>query len=54
MDKEVLFTKYGYNPIINAVKIVNLLYERGYEIYLCSYVRKTRYSLYHRSRIYGN
>lgn len=39
-----LFTKYGYKPIGNAVSIVNTLYGKGYEIYLCSYVRKTRYN----------
>ena len=39
-----LFSKYGYAPIGNAVEIVNTLYKKGYEIYLCSYVRKTRYS----------
>lgn len=38
-----LFTKYGYEPIGNAVQIVNALYDKGYEIYLCSYVRKARY-----------
>lgn len=39
-----LFTKYGYKPIGNAVKIVNALYDKGYSIYLCSYVRKGRYA----------
>ena len=38
-----LFTKYGYRPIGNAVEIVNALYDKGYEIYLCSYVHKVRY-----------
>ena len=38
-----LFSKYGYKPIGNAVKIVNTLYEKDYEIYLCSYVRRARY-----------
>lgn len=38
-----LFTKYGYKPIGNAVKTVNMLYDKGHEIYLCSYVRKARY-----------
>lgn len=38
-----LFTKHGYKPIGNAVKTVNSLYEKGHEIYLCSYVRKKRY-----------
>lgn len=39
-----LFTKFGYKPIGNAVKMVNSLYEKGHEIYLCSYVRKVRYN----------
>lgn len=39
-----LFTKYGYRPIGNAVKIVNALYENGHAIYLCSYVRKKRHN----------
>lgn len=39
-----LFTKFGYKPIGNAVKTVNALYDKGYEIYLCSYVRQARYS----------
>ena len=38
-----LFTKYGYKPISDSVKKVNTWYNRGYEIYLCSYVRKRRY-----------
>ncbi len=38
------FTKYGYDPIGNAINIVNSLYEKGYEIYLCSYVHKARYN----------
>lgn len=38
-----LFTKRGYKPIRNAVKLVNALYDIGNEIYLCSYVRKSRY-----------
>lgn len=38
-----LFTKYGYKPIGNAVQSVNALYDEGHEIYLCSYVRKSRY-----------
>lgn len=38
-----LFTKYGYKPIGDAVKMVNTWYDSGYEIYLCSYVRKRRY-----------
>lgn len=38
-----LFLKYGYKPIGNAVEIVNSWYGKGYEIYLCSYVRKTRF-----------
>ena len=39
-----LFTKYGYKPIGNAVQSVNVLYDKGHEIYLCSYVRKLRYN----------
>lgn len=39
-----LFTKYGYKPIGNAVEIINMLYDKGYEIYLCTYVRKARYN----------
>lgn len=39
-----LFSKYGYKPIGNAVEIVNTLYGKGYEIYLCSYVRRARYN----------
>lgn len=38
-----LFTKCGYKPIGNAVQSVNRLYDEGHEIYLCSYVRKSRY-----------
>ncbi len=38
-----LFSRYGYTPIGNAVEIVNGLQKQGYEIYLCSYVRKRRY-----------
>lgn len=38
-----LFTKYGYKPIGNTVKTINAWYDKGHEIYLCSYVRKTRY-----------
>lgn len=38
-----LFTKYGYKPIGNAVKTINAWYDKGHKIYLCSYVRKTRY-----------
>ncbi len=38
-----LFTRYGYKPIGNAVDIVNSWYDKGYEIYLCSYVRGRRY-----------
>lgn len=38
-----LFTKYGYEPIGNAINIVNSWYDKGYEVYLCSYVRKKRY-----------
>lgn len=39
-----LFTKYGYKPIGNAVAITNALYDKGYDIYLCSYVRKKRHA----------
>lgn len=39
-----LFSKNGYVPIGNAVKIINDLYSSGNEIYLCSYVRKNRYN----------
>lgn len=39
-----LFTRYGYKPIGNAVKIVNDWYSKGYSIYLCSYVRNRRYA----------
>ena len=40
-----LFSKYGYNkPISNAVEIINDWHKQGYEIYLCSYVRKSRYN----------
>lgn len=39
-----LFSKYGYQPIGNAVEIVNTWYEKGCEIYLLSYVRKARYN----------
>lgn len=39
-----LFTKYGYKPIGNAVKIVNDLYNKGYDIYLCSYIHKAKYN----------
>lgn len=38
-----LFTEYGYEPIGNAINIVNSWYDKGYEVYLCSYVRKKRY-----------
>ena len=38
-----LFSKYGYKPIGGAVEIVNGWQKQGYEIYLCSYVRKGRY-----------
>lgn len=37
-----LFSKHGYKPIGNAVELVNTWYEKGYEIYLCSYVHKRR------------
>jgi hypothetical protein len=38
-----LFSKRGYVPLGNSVKIVNDLFDQGNEIYLCSYVRKDRY-----------
>lgn len=38
-----LFSKKGYEPLGKSVKIVNDLFDRGNEIYLCSYVRKNRY-----------
>lgn len=38
-----LFSKRGYVPIGQSVKIINDLYDKGNEIYLCSYVRKKRY-----------
>lgn len=38
-----LFTKKGYLPIGQSIKIINDLYDKGNEIYLCSYVRKNRY-----------
>ncbi len=38
-----LFSKYGYKPIGRAIEIVNGWQKQGYEIYLCSYVRKRRY-----------
>lgn len=37
-----LFTKQGYRPIGNAVKIINGWYDRGDEIYLCSYLPRKR------------
>lgn len=39
-----LFSKKGYEPLGKSIKIVNDLFDRGNEIYLCSYVRKNRYS----------
>lgn len=39
-----LFSKHGYKPIGNAVELVNTWYEKGYEIYLCSYVHKRRFN----------
>ena len=39
-----LFSKRGYIPIGNSIKIINDLYNKGNEIYLCSYVRKNRYN----------
>jgi hypothetical protein len=38
-----LFTKKGYEPIGNAVSIINTLHDKGNKIFLCSYVRKKRY-----------
>lgn len=38
-----LFSKRGYQPIGNAIRIINDLYDKGNEIYLCSYVRRRRY-----------
>ncbi len=38
-----LFSQYGYAPIGEAKQIINGLYDKGNEIYLCSYVRKKRY-----------
>lgn len=38
-----LFSKKGYRPLGNSIKIVNDLFDVGNEIYLCSYVRKNRY-----------
>lgn len=38
-----LFSRYGYAPIGEAKQIINGLYDKGNEIYLCSYVRKKRY-----------
>lgn len=38
-----LFSKRGYVPIGNAVKVINNLYNKGNEVYLCSYVRINRY-----------
>ena len=38
-----LFSKKGYQPIGNAVKIINALFDQGNEIYLCSYVHLNRY-----------
>lgn len=39
-----LFTKHGYKPIGNSVEKVNAWYDKGNEIYLCSYVRNARLS----------
>lgn len=38
-----LFSKKGYEPLGKSIKIINDLFDRGNEIYLCSYVRKKRY-----------
>ena len=39
-----LFSKKVYVPIGKSIKIINELYDKGNEIYLCSYVRKNRYA----------
>ena len=39
-----LFSKKGYVPIGKSIKIINELYDKGNEIYLCSYVRKNRFA----------
>jgi hypothetical protein len=39
-----LFSKKGYVPIGKSIEIINELYDKGNEIYLCSYVRKNRYT----------
>ena len=38
-----LFSKKGYEPLGKSINIINDLYSRGNEIYLCSYVRRNRY-----------
>ena len=38
-----LFSKKGYLPLGKSIDIVNNAFNRGNEIYLCSYVRKYRY-----------
>jgi hypothetical protein len=38
-----LFSIKGYEPLGKSIKIINDLFNRGNEIYLCSYVRKNRY-----------
>lgn len=40
-----LFSKRGYRPIGNAVRIVNGWYDRGDEIFLCSYLPRKRMRL---------
>jgi hypothetical protein len=37
-----LFSKKGYIPIGKAVDIINSLYQKGNEIYLCTYVKKNK------------
>ena len=39
-----LFSKKGYEPLGKSIIIINDLFDKGNEIYLCSYVRKNRYS----------
>ena len=38
-----LFSKKGYKPLGNSIRTVNDLFDKGNEIYLCSYVLKNRY-----------
>lgn len=37
-----LFSKRGYVPIGKSVKIINELYDKNNEIYLCTYAKKNR------------